>query len=344
MAAPFKKLLARLADAGPLEMQDLLDAFPSYVLVVDEDHRIVAANTRVLAEAHRPEHVVGGYCPSVVHGLDTPVDDCPLAAAVLDDAAHECELYDDVHDRWTLTAVYPMHGRSAEGRRLFLHTALDITASKAAEQREHDVLQREHAALLATIDVTARAVEAKDPYTAGHQRRVAELSAAIAERLGLPSSTIDGVRVAATVHDLGKIGVPSWILNKPGRLTAEEFERIEQHPSIGSEILAPAAFPWPIADIVLQHHERMDGSGYPHGLAGDEIMLEARIIAVADVVEAMSLDRPYRASLGIDAALDFVSGTGAHLFDARVAEACVGVFDAGFSVPSPPGAGLFGAA
>lgn len=334
MAAPDKRLLARLANARLPEMQDVLDAFPYYVLVVDEDHRIVAANTRIHQYVRDPEHVIGGYCPFVIHGLHGPVEDCPLEAAVGSDSPQECELYDDTTGRWMLSAVYPLYRRTLEGRRLYLHTAIDISAHKEAERREHMVLQREHAALLATIDITARAVEAKDPYTAGHQRRVAELSTAIAERLGLPASAVDCVRVAATVHDLGKIGVPSEILNKPGRLSAEEFGRIEQHPQVGCDILAPAAFPWPIAEIVLQHHERIDGSGYPRGLAGDEIMLESRIIAVADVVEAMSLERPYRAALGIDAALDFVAATGAHLFDPDVSRACVSLFDEGFSVPA----------
>ena len=142
-----------------------------------------------------------------------------------------------------------------------------------------------------------------DPYTAGHQRRVAEIAGAIAGVIGVNGETPAPARRRGTLHDIGKMAVPAEILSKPGRLSDAEFELIRQHPQTGYEILAGIDFPWPVAEIVLQHHERLDGSGYPQGLEGDEILLEARILAVADVVEAMSSHRPYRPALGLDQAL-----------------------------------------
>ncbi|HKN22714.1 MAG TPA: PAS domain S-box protein [Terracidiphilus sp.] len=177
-----------------------------------------------------------------------------------------------------------------------------------------------------TIQVIAETVEQRDPYTAGHQRRVADLCVAIAGKLGLPSERTQGLRLAAGIHDLGKIGIPAEILAKPGDLTEHQYNLLKEHVQLGYEIVKNVQFPWPIAQMILQHHERLDGSGYPQGLKADEILIESRILAVADVVEAMSSHRPYRASRGINAALDEVqSGSGA-LYDPEAVEACVNLF------------------
>jgi putative nucleotidyltransferase with HDIG domain len=162
-------------------------------------------------------------------------------------------------------------------------------------------------ALEGIIQVMTRTVEARDPYTAGHQRRVALLSVAIAEKMGMPKDQIEGIRMAGMIHDLGKISVPAEILSKPTRLTDIEFALIKTHSQVGYDILQEVDFPWPIAQMVLQHHERMDGSGYPQGLSGEDILLEARILCVADVVEAMASLRPYRPALGIEKALEEIS-------------------------------------
>ncbi len=170
----------------------------------------------------------------------------------------------------------------------------------------------------------------RDPYTAGHQRRVAQLAAAIATEMGLPPERIHGIRLAGTVHDVGKIGVPAEILSKPGVLTGVEFNLIKLHPTVGYEILKDVEFPWPIAQMVRSHHERLDGSGYPDGLKGEEILLDTRIISVADVVEAMLSYRPYRPGLGIQAALDEIVGKRGVLYDEQVVDACRKVFEGGF--------------
>jgi HD-GYP domain-containing protein (c-di-GMP phosphodiesterase class II) len=177
-------------------------------------------------------------------------------------------------------------------------------------------------------------VEMRDPYTAGHQRRVADLAAAIARQMGLEEERAHGIRLASTVHDLGKVHVPAEVLSKPGRLSELEFRFIQVHPQAGHDILKAIEFPWPIAQTVLQHHERLDGSGYPQGARGDAIILEARILAVADVVEAMASHRPYRPSLGLEAAFAEISDKRGVLFDPAVVDACLELFrEQGYQLP-----------
>jgi len=185
-------------------------------------------------------------------------------------------------------------------------------------------------ALNGTIRALAATVETRDPYTAGHQRRVARLSRGIAEAMGLPEKRLEEIHMAARIHDIGKINVPIEILSNPRQLTEIEFGLIKTHAQAGYEILHGIDFPGPIAEIVLQHHERMDGSGYPNGLKGEEILLEARIIGVADVVEAMASNRPYRAALGIDAALEEISKNKGVKYDPEAVDACLKLFREGF--------------
>lgn len=176
------------------------------------------------------------------------------------------------------------------------------------------------------ITALASTVEIRDPYTAGHQRRVAELAAAIGVELGLAQERIDGLRLAGVVHDFGKIQVPAEILSKPTVLNELEYAIVQQHAQTAYDILKGIAFPWPIAEFVLQHHERLDGSGYPRGLKGDSILLEARILAVADVVEAMMSHRPYRASLGEEATLQEITRQRGVTYDTAVVDACLRLF------------------
>jgi len=174
-----------------------------------------------------------------------------------------------------------------------------------------------------TIKTLAFTVEVRDPYTAGHQQRVAQLACAISRKMGLSSEDVRGVKMAALIHDIGKIQVPAEILSKPGRLSQDEMALIRTHPEVGSNILQGIDFPWPISEIVLQHHERVDGSGYPHGISGKEMHVEAKIIAVADVVEAMVSHRPYRPALGLDKAIEEISQNKGILYDTEVVEACL---------------------
>jgi len=176
------------------------------------------------------------------------------------------------------------------------------------------------------IEAMGMTVEIRDPYTAGHQRRVAEIAQGIAIEMGLSKQQIEGVRMAGVIHDIGKMVVPAEILSKPGKITEHEFGIIKSHPEVGYNILKKIDFPWPIAQIVYQHHERMDDSGYPQGLSGKDILLEARIMAVADVVEAMASHRPYRPALGIDIALEEISKNRGVFYDPEVVDACLRIF------------------
>jgi putative nucleotidyltransferase with HDIG domain len=181
-----------------------------------------------------------------------------------------------------------------------------------------------------TIHTVSMAVELRDPYTGGHQRRVADLACSIASQMGLDENCIHGVRLGAMIHDIGKIGVPAEILSKPSKLTPVEMQLIREHAAMGYNILKDIKFPWPIAEIAHQHHERIDGSGYPNRLRGEAILLEARIVAVADVVESMASHRPYRPTLGLQAAIDEIKNNRGTLYDSRVVDACLEVLASGF--------------
>jgi len=204
--------------------------------------------------------------------------------------------------------------------------AQDITERKKAEERAASSMQQLLKALEDMVEALAMTVESRDPYTAGHQRRVAQIACAIAADMGLAEDQLVGIRLAGIIHDVGKVRVPSEILTNPDGLTEAEMRIVRTHPIIGYEILKNIDFPWPIARAVLQHHERLDGSGYPSGLSREEIIAEARILAVADVVEAMASHRPYRPSLGIDKALNEIECNGGRLYDSVVVDSCVRLF------------------
>jgi putative nucleotidyltransferase with HDIG domain len=203
---------------------------------------------------------------------------------------------------------------------------LELQVAERTQALER-MLATQQQTLVGMVHAIATIVEIRDPYTAGHQRRVAELAKAIAEHLKMTSVEIEGIYLGGLIHDVGKISIPAEILAKPGRLIPIEFELIKRHTTAGREIVKDIPFKWPIADIVLQHHEKIDGSGYPQQLSGDDICPAARIICVADVVEAMASHRPYRAALGIDLALQEIwSGCG-QSYDADAVHACLDLFE-----------------
>lgn len=209
-------------------------------------------------------------------------------------------------------------------------TIQDITTLKQAQQTLQDHERVLEKALEGTIHTVTMAVELRDPYTAGHQRRVSDLACDIAEKMGLDENRIHGVRLGALIHDIGKIGIPAEILSKPSKLTPIEMQLVREHASMGYQILKDIQFPWPIAEIAHQHHERIDGSGYPNRLRGDEILLEARIVAVADVVESIASHRPYRPTLGLQAAIDEIKSHRGTRYDANAVDACLEILNAGF--------------
>ena len=224
-------------------------------------------------------------------------------------------------DRQKIWVSRTMRGlRNKKGMLLYIDGIIeDITDRKNST----DQLRK---ALGGTVQAIALLVEKRDPYTAGHQRRVADIARTIAQEMGLSDEQVNGLRMAGIIHDIGKVSVPAEILSSPRKLSNIEFSMIKTHAQSGYDIMKDIEFPWPIARMILEHHERMNGSGYPNGLTGDNILIESRILSVADVVEAMATHRPYRASLGIDAALEEIARNRGALYDPDAVDACLSIF------------------
>ncbi len=231
--------------------------------------------------------------------------------------------HDDVV--WLLVDAVPRFRAESDEPFEVQSTFTDITEIKRAESELASSFEQLEVMYEETIATIGNIAELRDPYTAGHQKRVGKLAAVIGRRMGLDDDAVRGLLIAGTVHDIGKMTVPAETLSRPGKLSDTELELVRTHTSAGSAILGHIDFPWPVAAVALQHHERLDGSGYPEGLAGDQILLEARIMAVADVVEAMSSHRPYRPALGVDAALEEITRGRGSVYDPDAVDACVAV-------------------
>jgi putative nucleotidyltransferase with HDIG domain len=204
---------------------------------------------------------------------------------------------------------------------------IEIDHRKRTQLELQDSFENLKKVMNSTVKAITTTIEKRDPYTSGHQQRVADLSRAIAREIGLAEDDVEGIYIAAAIHDIGKISLPAEILSKPVPLSEIEVSLIQAHSQTGYDILQGIEFPWPIADIVLQHHERLNGSGYPKGLAGDDILLSARIIGVADVVETMASHRPYRPSMGLDKALEEITQNKGALYEPAIVDACLRIFN-----------------
>ncbi|MFZ4481838.1 MAG: HD domain-containing phosphohydrolase [Rhodoferax sp.] len=233
--------------------------------------------------------------------------------------------------QWNSATIYAPDGQTVQS---VIAQGQDITEKVQAQEEVKRYIAELQTAFMGAVEVATQVTEIRDPYTAGHERRVAAIAVAIGSELGLDARQQEGLNVAGHLHDIGKIGIPAEILTRPGKLKPLEYQLIQGHVQFGYEILNQVKFPWTIAEIVLQHHERMDGSGYPQGLKGDAIQLNARIIGVADVVEAMSSSRPYRPAFGVAAALSEIERGRGSLFDATVVDACLHLFrEKGYAIP-----------
>lgn len=309
----------------------LLQAVAEGVLGLDSEGEVVFANASAISLLGRNKVEILGKTIKDLCGQrslegTSCCDNCRVVASLQDRQPRyeiECTLLtlDDQIRPARLSAV-PLHGPELS----LVITLRDISEQihhRQAEKRANERLRRSFSGTVAAL---RRLAEMRDPYTAGHERRVAQLARAIAQRMDLDEDVVDAVRLAATIHDIGKHAIPVEILTKPGKLSHQEMELIRTHSVVGWEIVTEADFPDPIATVVRQHHERLDGSGYPDGISGDAIALEARIIAVADVVEAMASHRPYRAALGLEDALYEVQCQKGIHYDPLVVSACVQVF------------------
>lgn len=222
-----------------------------------------------------------------------------------------------------------VHSRlvSSDNHKLIVTAVHDVTERKRTEEELREASEKLQRAMEGTIHAMAVTVEMRDPYTAGHQQRVAKLATAIAREMELTEEQVEGIRVAGTLHDIGKIYVPGEILSKPGQLRKNELNLIKDHAEVGYDLLKTIEFSWPVAQIVFQHHERMDGSGYPRGLSGDDTLIEARIMGVADVIEAMASHRPYRPAFSVEKALLEIIQKKGTLYDPQVVDACFKLFN-----------------
>ncbi len=313
------------------ELLKLWDALPFYVMLIDAHHRVLFANdiTRESLGVNLRE-LIGNYCPRVVHESDEPIPECPLEKAHKTGEATEVEYFDQKFGRWVKSAIYPTNVYLPGKGKIYCHFVQDIDARKKAELELEKHYQQIQKMMEGIINTVLSMVEGKDPYTAAHQRRVSKLAVAIAREIGLDEKEIEGLRVAGLLHDIGKFYVPSEILSKPGKLDTEEWNLIKKHPTKSYETLKNNDFPWPVTKIVYQHHERIDGSGYPQGLLGDEIIWESKILAVADVVEAISSHRPYRSARKLDSALKELKNNRGILYEPKIVDACLKVFKKGF--------------
>ena len=297
------------------------------IAVEDAEGRIIFVNPAAAdLLGYSPEELLGQHWTVIV-----PPDQHPSVQAAYERHVHgETDRYELQLVRQDGTSVPVLVSgspRIEEGRFAGTLTVFtDITEHKRVEEELQRSLERLERTFNETVQALALAIRTRNPYMAGHQRRVTQLATAIAEEMGLPEEQVEGIRVAGLIHDIGKISVPVEILSNPEGITELEYGIIKAHPQIGYDILKAVEFPWPVAEIVLQHHERLDGSGYPQGLSGDEIMLEARILAVADVVDAMASHQPYRAARGLDEALEEISQNRGVLYDPGAVGACLKLF------------------
>jgi putative two-component system response regulator len=332
-----------------------MNASPPLVLIVDDNATNIdllvntlkdenrlgiaknGANAIAYALKHKPDLILLDIMMPEMDGFEVCQrlkDDPQTAAIPVIFITAMSETVDKTHG-FELGAVdyitKPFHAAEVKAR---VRTHLSLEAMRQ-ELTSHNVLLEqkvEHKTaeirdiLDASIHAMALMVEIRDPYTAGHQQRVAQLACAIAEKMGLAANTIEGLRYAGILHDVGKIRIPVSILSRSGKLLDAEYEMLKIHPLVSYEILKDIPFPWPVAQMVLQHHERIDGSGYPHGLRGDQILPEARILAVADVIEANSSFRPYRPAHGIGAALERLAEQKGIRYDADAVSACLALF------------------
>jgi PAS domain S-box-containing protein/putative nucleotidyltransferase with HDIG domain len=307
---------------------ELLEASPASIAVFTPEGETLYANERTL-EMHG--YTRDEFLPLNLHDVDVPESAELIEERFEWTREHGENSFEVEHYRKDGTVLpLAVNNRVAmwEGREVILSVATDITERRRVEAELLEGHARLEQMVYDVAEAMGRIVEARDPYTQGHEVRVAELAKRIAAEMRLSDDEIDGVEMAAVVHDIGKLSVPVEILNRPGKLSEVEFQIIKQHPTTGYEILKGIAFPWNVAQSVLQHHERADGSGYPLGLAGEEICRSARILAVADVIEAMASRRPYRQALGVDAAVEEID---AHRekYDPDVVDACMRLYESG---------------
>lgn len=338
-----RKMSDAALTASQQQMADIIDFLPDPTLVIDREGKVLAWNRAIEEMTGVPASEVVGK-GNHEHAIPFYGERRPILIdlVIAQDPGVEKDYFFIRRDKEALVAETPTP--RVKGKRLFLwgkatplynpqgelvgaiESIRDITERRENEEALQKSYQQLERILAGVVNALGATAEKRDPYTAGHQRRVSQLAVSIAKLMNLPDKQIDAIQTASALHDIGKMYIPAEILSKPGQLTQVERMLIETHPQAGYDIVKTIPFADPIADILIQHHERLDGSGYPRGLSGSQILLEARIIAVADVVEAMSSHRPYRPSFGLETALQEIIRYKGRLYDPEVVEACISIF------------------
>ena len=304
----------------------LVDSIPEFFFLVDQQGQLVRWN--------KASEALWKFKHGEINYID------PEILVVKQDQKRVAEFFDNVFatgqmkmetqllldDGRTLPVFLIGTRITVGGNNYLIGIGIDISEQKKYEENIESSYKKLHEAFRGAIDLLAHASELRDPYTAGHQERVSKLAVAIAVDMGLDADTIEGIQIAGIVHDIGKMSIPTEILSKPSKLSELEFSLIKTHVDNGFAILKDIEFPWPIAEIVYQHHERLDGTGYPRRLKEPDILIGSKILAVADVIEAMSSHRPYRPALGIEAALNEIKINKGRLYDSEVVEICLRLF------------------
>ena len=306
------------------DLKGVLDALPFYVMLIDEDHKIIFANTEVQRKFGRDEtEIAGTFCPKSIHGTDKPILECPLEESIATGKHATREIYDSEHDMWLSSDVYPTEMKTVQGRKIYFHMIEDISKTVKAEEKLRINIEKQKRITNSGIVALGKIVESRDPYTAHHQAKVSKIAYAIAKEIGLSDKASSLILTAGMLHDVGKVSIPIEILLKPRQLTYYEFEVVKNHPQAGYDILKDIEFDSSIAEMVLQHHERIDGSGYPRGLIGDEILFGAKILNVSDVMDAMTSHRPYRPKRSIEETLEEIVKNTGTFYDSQVAQVAV---------------------
>jgi putative two-component system response regulator len=323
---PIRRLLGRMLKMNGEACTLAADAAEDRTFIRDQNFDLILCDVKMPSESGIDliRYTLAEY-PETAVIMVTAMDDPEIAETALEIGAYGYIIKPFKPNEVMINVSNALRRRKLEIQNRLHRENLEKLVQERTErlQKTLNDLQKAMEGIIQAMGLTA---ETRDPYTAGHQRRVTHIACAIATEMGLPEDQIDGIRMAGIIHDIGKISVPAEILSKPGRITRHEFAIIKSHPQVGYDMLKKIDFPWPIAQIVYQHHERMDGSGYPQGLSSEDILLEARILAVADVVEAMASHRPYRPALGIDIALEEISINREVLYDPDVVDACLRLF------------------
>ena len=309
-------------------------------LFLDSSHTIIQANKAAASYLNASnENLIGKKCPRLRKAKFCDI--CPLEDAIKSGKSERRNVYDDHGKKWYSSLIFPLPFVTENNRSTFILILIDITEKKIADI---NLLQEKmKSSILANnfLELIYKMLEMRDPAISRHHKSVSMLATAIAEEIGLDHNTIEGIRIAALLHDIGKISVPSEILFRPGQITDLEYSFIQKHPVYGRDLMAPLSFPWSVSEIIYQHHERMNGSGYPEGIKGDKIRLESKIISVAEVVAAMSSHQSYRPAHSIEETLYEIETNRGTLYAPEVVDACLLLFrEKGFTFNIEAGAAI----